>query len=53
MQYEMERPRTRHNLEDNLESDQIDGHENTGHLCRNGNIIREAKRGGCCEALLD
>ena len=25
-----ERPRTRHDLEDDLESDQIDGYENTG-----------------------
>ena len=53
IQFERERPRTRHGLEDDLESDQIDGYENTGHRCRKGCITRKAKRGGCCEALLD
>ena len=47
------RPRTRHDLEDDLKSDQIDGYENTGHHHRKGHITREAKKGGCCEALLD
>ena len=48
-----ERPRTRHGLEDDPESDQIDGYENTGHHRRKGRITREAKRGGFCKALLD
>ena len=30
IQVRRERPRTRHGLEDDLESDQIDGYENTG-----------------------
>ena len=47
-----ERPRTRHGLEDDLESNQIDGSESTGDRRRKGRITREAKRGGCCEALL-
>ena len=41
-----ERPRTRHGLEDDLGSDQIDDYENTGHHRRKGHIKREAKRGG-------
>ena len=48
-----ERLRTRHDLEDNLGCDQIDGYENTGPHRREGRIMRRAKRGGCCEALLD
>ena len=47
-----ERTRTRHDLEDDLESDQIDGYENTSNRYRKG-CVREAKRGGYCEALLD
>ena len=53
IQVRRERPRTRHDLEDDLESDQIDGYENTGHRRRKGRITREAKRGGFCGALLD
>ena len=48
-----ERPRTRHDLEDDLESDQINGYKNTGHRRRKGCITRKAKKGGYCEALLD
>ena len=53
IQVRRERPRTRHDLVDDLESDQIDGYENTDHRHRKGCIMREAKRGGRCEALLD
>ena len=48
-----ERPRTGHDLEDNLGCDQIDNYENTGPHHREGCIMRRARRGGCCEALLD
>ena len=44
IQFERGRPRTRHDLEDDLESDQIDGYENTGHRCRKRCITRKTKR---------
>ena len=51
-QVKRERPRTRHDLEDNLEYDPIDNYENTGPHHREGCIMRRAKRGGFCKALL-
>ena len=39
-----ERPRTRHDLEDDLKCDQIDNYENTGPRRREGRIRRKAKR---------
>ena len=53
VQVKRERPRTRHDLEDNLGCDQIDNYENTSPHCSEGCIMRRAKREGCCEALLD
>ena len=40
-----ERPRSGHDLEDNLGCDQIDNYENTGSHHKEGCIIRRAKKG--------
>ena len=53
VQVKRERPRTKHGSEDNFGCDQIDNYKNTGPHRREGRIMRRAKRGGCCEALLD
>ena len=53
VQVKRERPRSRHDLEDDLGCGQIDNYENTSPHRREGHIMRRAKRGGCCGALLD
>ena len=52
-QIKREGSRTRYDLEDDLGCDQIDNYENTGPHRREGCIMRRARRGGCCKALLN